>query len=144
MAFVEDRRKYEGNENRRRWRARYRAPDGRERSKSFMRRADACRFAAEREAAVRTGVWIDPSAGKTPFRIWAANVMASRLHLRPATRVRDVAYLDNHVLAAFGDRPIGHISKEEVQAWIKFLVETKGFGSQDDSRVLPGSGLVDA
>jgi hypothetical protein len=74
MAFVEDRWKYEGNENRRRWRARYRAPDGRERSKSFMSRADACRFAAEREAAVRTGVWINPSVGKTPFRIWAANV----------------------------------------------------------------------
>ncbi len=52
--------------------------------------------------------------------------MASRLHLRPATRVRDVAYLDNHVLDAFGDRPIGRISKEEVQAWIQFLVDGKG------------------
>ncbi len=47
MAFVEDRWKYGGNENRRRWRARYRAPDGRERSKSFLRKADACRFAAD-------------------------------------------------------------------------------------------------
>jgi integrase len=52
--------------------------------------------------------------------------MASRLHLRPATRVRDVVYLENHVLAAFGDRPIGHISKEEVQSWIQFLAEGKG------------------
>lgn len=126
MAFVEDRWKYEGNDNRRRWRARYRAPDGRERSKSFWRKADACHFSAEREAAVLAGVWIDPSAGRTPLRIWAEKVMASRLHLRPATRVRDVAYLDNHVLDAFGDRPICHISKEEVQAWIQFLVESKG------------------
>lgn len=126
MAFVEDRRKYEGNENRLRWRARYRASDGREHSRSFLRKADACLFAAEQEAAVLTGVWIDPSAGKTPLRVWAERVMASRLHLRPATRVRDVTYLDNHVLDAFGDRPIGHISREEVQAWIKFLAETKG------------------
>lgn len=98
MAFVEDRWKYEGNENRRRWRARYRAPNGREHSKSFLRRADACRFAAEREAAVLTSAWIDPSASKTLLRAWAKKVMASRLHLRSATRVRDLAYLDNHVL----------------------------------------------
>lgn len=126
MAFVEDRWKCEGNENRRRWRARYRAPDGRERSKSFLRKADGCRFAAERDAAALTGSWIDPRAGKTQLRIWAEKVMASRLHLRPATRVRDVAYLGNHVLDAFGDRPIGRISKDDVQAWIQFLVESKG------------------
>jgi hypothetical protein len=52
--------------------------------------------------------------------------MASRLHLRPATRARDVAYLDNHVLAALGDRSISHISKEEVQTWVQFLAEDKG------------------
>jgi integrase len=126
MAFVEDRWKYEGNENCLRWRARYRAPTGQEPSKSFLRRADAGRFAAEREAAVLTGAWIDPKAGKTPLRTWAEKVMASRLHLRPATRTRDVAYLANHVLVPFGECPIGHISKEEVQAWIQFLAEGKG------------------
>jgi hypothetical protein len=125
MAFVEDRWKHDGNESRRRWRARYRAPDGRERSQSFLRKADARRFAAEREAAVRTGLWIDPRAGTTPLRIWAEKVMASRLHLRPATLVREVAYLNNHVLAAFGNRAISHISKEAVQAWVQFLHEDK-------------------
>jgi integrase len=126
MAFVEDRWKHDGNDSRRRWRARYRAPDGREHSHSFTRKTDARRFAAEREAAVQAGLWIDPRAGNTPLRVWAEKVMASRLQLRPATRVRDVAYLNNHVLAAFGDRAIGHISKEDVQVWVHFLGERKG------------------
>jgi integrase len=126
MAFVEDRWEHHGNKSRRRWRARYRASDGREHSQSFSRKADARRFAAEREAAVQAGRWIDPRAGNMPLRTWAQRVMASRLHLRPATRARDVAYLNNHVLNTFGDRPLSHISKEEVQAWVQFLVEGKG------------------
>lgn len=46
------------------WRARYRDPTNRERSKTFPRKVDAERFLASVESAKLKGEWIDPEAGK--------------------------------------------------------------------------------
>ena len=51
-----------------RWRARYRGPDGRERSRTFERKADAERFLAEMQVAKNRGAWVDPRAGRIPFQ----------------------------------------------------------------------------
>jgi hypothetical protein len=50
--------------------ARYRGPDGRERSKRFVRRADAERFLAAAEVTKAAGSWVDPGRGRIRLRDW--------------------------------------------------------------------------
>jgi hypothetical protein len=52
--------------------------------------------------------------------------MASRLHLRPATRARDVAYLANHVLVPFGNAPSVTSARRRYRPGSQFLAEGKG------------------
>ena len=52
--------------------ARYVDPAGRERSKSFTRKADAQKYLTEVEAAKLKGIWVDPKHGRTLFRDWHA------------------------------------------------------------------------
>jgi hypothetical protein len=53
------------------WRARYRDPAGRQRSRSFARKVDAERFLTEIEAAKLAGRYIDPRLGRTRFAVLA-------------------------------------------------------------------------
>ena len=64
MAHIEKR-------DRNRWRARYRGPDGHERSPTFSRRIDADRFLASVESAMARGEWVDPCRGRTTVGEWA-------------------------------------------------------------------------
>ena len=45
------------------YRARYRAPDGRERAKTFRRKADAEKFLADGGECQARGAWTDPADG---------------------------------------------------------------------------------
>ncbi len=63
MAYVERR-------SRDRWRARYRGPDGRERSKTFARRIDAERFLAAMEHSKSIGAFVDPALGRVRLADW--------------------------------------------------------------------------
>ena len=47
-----------------RWRARYRGPDGRERSRHFARKVDAERWARAELAKLDRGEWTDPERGQ--------------------------------------------------------------------------------
>ncbi len=48
------------------WRARYLAPDGRERSRTFSTKSAAQRWLTSVETSKLQSEWIDPTAGKTP------------------------------------------------------------------------------
>ena len=50
-----------------RWRARYRGPDRRERSKTFDRKPDAERWLTSQLRASDTGDWADPTLGRLTF-----------------------------------------------------------------------------
>jgi len=104
-----------------RWKARYRAPDGRERSQTFPRKVDAERFLAEMAVAKNRGQWIDPRAGKLPFGEWAAESYAARIDLRESSRARDEGYLRLHVLPYFETIPLARIERRNVQEWITKL-----------------------
>ncbi len=54
-----------------RWRARYRGPDGRERSQTFDRKLDADRWLASIEGEKVRGSYVDPSAGRQTFLAFA-------------------------------------------------------------------------
>jgi len=65
------------------YRARYRDPAGRERSKSFARKADAERWLAEVEHAKTRGLWTDPRLGRIRFADWLTAWWATTTNLRP-------------------------------------------------------------
>jgi hypothetical protein len=70
------------------WLARYRGPDGKERARSFARKADAQRWLAEVEHAKHRGTWTDPALGRVHFGTWLDEWQRT-IDVRPSTRVRD-------------------------------------------------------
>ena len=103
--------------------ARYRGPDGRQRSKSFTRKLDAQRWLTERERERHRGEWIDPALGRVRFDDWCERVQAGRVNLAASTRARDESVLRSLVLPAFGDRELRTIQPVDVREWVTDLVE---------------------
>jgi integrase len=103
------------------YRARYRDPTGRERSKSFDRKADAERWLAEMAHTKTRGIWTDPRLGRVRFAEWLASWWSTTTNLRPTTRARDETLLRLHALPRFGDMPLAAIRQLEVRAWVAEL-----------------------
>lgn len=103
--------------------ARYRGPDGRQRSKSFVRKLDAQRWLTERERERHRGEWVDPALGQTPFSEWSARVQAGRVNLAPSTRARDQSIIRSLVLPTFGDLELRSIQPSDIREWVTELVE---------------------
>jgi integrase len=100
------------------WRARYRAPDGASRSRTFPRKVDAERFLTTMEASKLTGAYVDPSAGRLTLGAYAEDWLASRVH-RPSTAARVTSDLRTHILPALGNRPLAQLRHSEIQAAVK-------------------------
>jgi integrase len=105
-----------------RYRVRYRTPDGRGRSKSFRKRADADRFAAVIEADKARGVFVDPAFGRMTLGQYVEEHYRPTMHaLELTTKARDDSYLRTHVLPAFGGRPLSSIDHASCQQWVNEL-----------------------
>ena len=87
--------------------ARYRDPLGRQRSKTFVRKADAQRFLVEMEAAKARGSWIDPRQAEQPLADWVEEFMQLCRRLSPTTQDTYRRDLDKYVLPRFGAYRIG-------------------------------------
>jgi len=122
VGYVEDLRGKKQGQGRPRWRARYRDPSGRERSKSFARKVDAERFLVGIEDAKLRGAYVDPAAGKVPFREWAERWERTTATLRPSTRKDYAVLLKNQVLPEFGDLTLAAIDSLAVREWVAQLV----------------------
>lgn len=101
-----------------RWRARYRGPDGRERSKTFDRKVDADRWLAGVEVSKASGEWIDPRLGRVTFAEWADRWSSTVVDLRASTLERDLGLVRNHLVPAFGAVPLAKLTTTDVKAWI--------------------------
>lgn len=107
-----------------RWRARYRAPDGRERSKTFARKVDAQRFLAGVETDKSRGEWIDPRLGRTRVDDFAGRWMTVVAPtLKPKTVATYESLLRSRVQPAFGDWSMASIRPSDVQAWVGEMLE---------------------
>jgi integrase len=122
VGYVEDLRGKKQGQGRPRWRARYRDPSGRERSKSFTRKVDAERFLVAIEDAKLRGAYVDPAAGRVPFREWAERWERTMATLRPSTRKDYATLLKNQVLPEFGDMTLAGIDALAVREWVAELV----------------------
>lgn len=104
-----------------RWRARYRGPDGGERSRHFARKADAERWARDELAKLDRGEWTDPKRGQITVGEYAQEWLAGKVKIRHSTRVMYDAVLRNQVLPTWQDVPIAQVRHEEVATWVAAL-----------------------
>lgn len=102
----------------RRYQVRYVAPDGRERAKTFTRRADAARFAATVEVDKARGAWIDPRLGRTTLEAWSQLWLGRLVHVRSKTLVGYRSLLSTCVLPRFGRVPLNRIDQPAVADWV--------------------------
>lgn len=106
-----------------RFRARYRDPSGKEKSKTFDSRKQAVAFLVKIDAAKSTGIYVDPSHGKILVRDFAATWLAGR-DTRASTQARDESLFRSYIIPRFGDVPIGAVRKAEVAAWQRELAKS--------------------
>ena len=103
------------------WRAHYRDPFGRQRNKSFARKADAERYLTTVEASKLTGSYVDPGAGRITVEAWSRRWIATQGHLKPSTRARYEGVLSKQIVPRWGTMPLSAITHSDVAAWIADL-----------------------
>lgn len=104
-----------------RWKARYRDPNGRPRSRTFDRKVDGERFLRNLGTSIDRGEWIDPRVQRTTFGHWADLWWGQAQHLRPATLKGYRTALEHRLRPRFGTTPIGAIDRPAVKAYVAEL-----------------------
>ncbi|RDI32394.1 site-specific recombinase XerD [Rhodococcus sp. AG1013] len=108
----------------RRYRVRYRTPQGRQTDKrGFATKKAAEAFAATVEVKKLTGQYVSHSAGRVVFKDLAEDWAAGKVNLKPTSTERNRQSLDNQVLPAWGDVAVGDITRAEIQRWIASMVD---------------------
>jgi integrase len=110
------------------WRARYRGAAGKEHARHFARKVDGQRWLDETTAAVVTGQYVDPKAGKTTVSEYAKAWQGAQVCRENTARNIDVA-LRLHVLPYIGARPVGSVRPSDMQALVKTLSATLAPGT---------------
>ncbi len=105
------------------WRARYRGPDRRERSKHFDRKVDAEKWLAAMSVSKDRGEWVDPSLSVVRLSEWSAQWLAGQTHLKPSTRIRYASLLATHVVPTFGNVRLSELRHAAVQTWVSGLID---------------------
>jgi integrase len=104
-----------------RWLVRYRDPAGRQRARTFRRKADAQGWLVENQLDLIRGRWRDPKRAQVRLAAWVEAWEATTVDLRPSTRARDETYVRAYVLPRFGGWPLGSIGQSDVRAWVAEL-----------------------
>ena len=103
----------------RRWRVRYRKPDGKTTGKrGFLTKNAALGFLIDVEGDKRQGTYVDPSRGKILMRDWATTWLDAKANLKPSTRQRYSDIITAHITPAWGNHQLAEITHVEVQQWI--------------------------
>ncbi len=100
------------------YRARWRAPEGASRSKTFPRRAAAKKFLTTVESSKLRGAYVDARAGRVTFKEYATTRQESQLH-RASTALLVGSHVRRHMLDTFGDRSMASIRPSEIQSWTR-------------------------
>ena len=93
---------------------RYRDPSGIEHAKHFARKVDEQRWVDERTAAMVTGQYVDPTAGRVKLRAYAEQLRATMAH-GPTTRNLVERTLRRHVYPTLGELPMATIRTSTLQ-----------------------------
>lgn len=101
-----------------RWRARYRDPAGKSRSRTFRRKGDAERFLAATATDIHRGDWVDPKLRRARFDEWADAFEDGLVRLAPTTARRYRQLLTLQIRPWFGGRPIASVDYQDVESFI--------------------------
>ena len=118
--WIEDRHGRTG----RRWRARYRGPDNRIRSKSFNRKIDASKWLDGQLVRINRGEWTDPAAGDVKLADWSQEWLRT-LSLKNTTRAEYESLLRSRILPEFGAISINRISPAAIREWTASMLDDK-------------------
>jgi len=100
------------------YRARWRTPDGKSRSKSFPRKKDAENYLNGVEGDKRIGGYVDPSRSRVTVGIWADEWLAGKTNLTPKTRDRYDNVIEAHIRPRWGKTQLAQITHGDVQRWV--------------------------
>lgn len=103
-----------------RYRAYFRDPAGKQRSKTFRIKKDATAFLVEVETAKTRGAYVAPNAGRMLFGDHAAHWMAT-WNTEITTAARDRSIIATHVLPRWGPVQLSKIEHLDLQAWVTEL-----------------------
>lgn len=103
------------------WRARYRDPTGRERSKHFSRKRDAEHWLASISTSVGKGDWLDPALARVTVGEWAMTWLDQQVQLKPTTRERYAVALRRQILPTWGQMKLDQVSHAGVSLWVAQL-----------------------
>lgn len=104
------------------WRAHYRDPLGKQRSKSFDRKVDAERYLTSVESSKLAGTYIDPARARMTVGEWSAQWLDGLSHLKPSTKERYAGIVRRHILPRWAAVRLGDVTHSHVQAWVKMLM----------------------
>lgn len=91
--------------------------DGKQRSKSFAKEAEARRFKAVLEGDLANGNYLDPKSGAKTVATFAEEWFADVHDLRPTSREQLRSSVWFHVLPEFGALPLSAVTHTHVQQW---------------------------
>jgi integrase len=103
-----------------RWLARFRDEAGVEHTKTFRRKVDGQRWLDEVTAAVVTGQYVDPRAGRETVRQYAERWRAMQDH-RPGTEALYERVLRLHLYPVLGDLPLRSVKHSQARAFVSGL-----------------------
>lgn len=121
MASIEA---YATSRGEKRYRVRYRKPDGRSTDKrGFKRKKDAAVWMSENViSALADGTYVDPTKGRTRFgKIYEKWIAANASLWKPSHFEPIKSAWTNHVCNRFAHRPIGSIRHSEIQEFVNDL-----------------------
>lgn len=109
-----------------RWRARYRAPDHTERSRTFATKRDAQQFLDSIEVSKAKGLWVDASLGRQRFAAYAESWIEGRGHIAPGTLQKERGHLRNYLVPAFGQFQLASIQPQDIRMWMGKIDRSPG------------------
>lgn len=102
-------------DGRRIYEVRLRDATGREYSRTFETKKEAEAFQAAERTARNRGTWVDPRLASVPVSKLAEQWLAANTAKRPGSLARDQSILDNHILPVLGAKPVGSVTRGDVQ-----------------------------
>lgn len=101
-----------------RWLVRYRDPQGKQRSRSFARKADADAYDLKVRVQVAEATYVSPSAGRVAFAEYAERWLALQQHWRPSTRRSQEQMVKLRIVPHIGMTPMRVLNRGQVQAMV--------------------------
>jgi integrase len=111
MAHVEKR-------GERKYRARHRGPDGKERSQTFTTERAAKRFLTTVEHSKLAGSYVDPKRGKLTVGEWGKGWLAGRVDLKPKTAAGYASLWTTQIMPTWENVPLVAVTNADVAEWV--------------------------